>query len=223
VALVAAHAPAAARAPATPPTIEFRIPAGSLSAVLVRFAVTARISLGLDELGACAAQGRGLSGRHTVEDGLQLILNGTGCRYRLLDTRAYIVQPVPQTTFAAALASPAGESTSVELAELVVLAPRGTTPGEAGDLQSAEDLATALSNLFGGHFSDACEGCAGSEALPLLGGAAVPAPSAGPDVAAEVAEPGSWAIMLLGLGVLGAGLRRRRRAAGGDREAVAGP
>src|SRR5271170_7687860 len=77
-----AGCPGGAALAAPPPTITFSIPAGPLSAGLVKFAVQANISLGLGAIDACAGAGRGLTGRHTIEEGLQLMLKGSGCGYR---------------------------------------------------------------------------------------------------------------------------------------------
>src|SRR5271156_798007 len=97
VALMAGCSGGAALA-APPSTITFSIPAGPLSAGLVKFAVQANISLGLGAIDGCAGAGHGLTGPHTVEDGLQIMLKGSGCSYRRLDAHAYEIRPAPRTT-----------------------------------------------------------------------------------------------------------------------------
>ena len=201
VVFVAGYAAGAALAATTARAIEFNIPPETLSTALVKFAVQSNISLGLGDVDACADPGRGLTGRYTVEDGLQQILNGTGCGYRVLDSRAYMIEPLPQTFASAA----AAESQTVEVSELVV-----SPPSDPSDLAATDNLATALSHLFGSQSGAACDGCSGSEAFPILDITPVLAPRPSPDLTAEVSEPGAWATLLLGLGAIGASLRLRR-------------
>src|SRR5271167_4661712 len=73
---------AAGAARAATPAIAFNVPPGPLSAELVKFAVEANISIGLEAVGGCTSPARGLAGRYTVEEGLQRILKGSGCAYR---------------------------------------------------------------------------------------------------------------------------------------------
>jgi outer membrane receptor protein involved in Fe transport len=114
---------------APPPTITFSIPAGPLSAGLVKFAIQANISLGLGAVDACAATSRGLAGRHTVEEGLKLMLKGSGCSYRQLDARAYEIRPAPRIAPPPALTA-AGNPSAADLSELVVVATHRTTLAE---------------------------------------------------------------------------------------------
>jgi outer membrane receptor protein involved in Fe transport len=100
-----------------------------MSAGLVKFAVQAKISLGLGAVDACAATGRGLTGQHTVDDGLQLMLKGSGCTYRQLDAHAYEIRPAPRIA-PSRVASAVPKSTSPDLAELVVVATHRATLAE---------------------------------------------------------------------------------------------
>ena len=192
VVLVAGCAAGAAHAATAPRTIAFNIPVGTLSAAMVKFAVQSNVSLGLGAVDACADPAQGLTGRYTVEDGLQRILKDTGCGYRALDARAYMIEPLPQT-FASAIAA-AAESPTVELAELVVIAPPRTTPGDLSNWVATGGLATTVSNILddalGSQLGGVCEGCWASRgALPALGGFPKSSPRApGPDSVAEVVQ-----------------------------------
>jgi iron complex outermembrane recepter protein len=149
VALMAGCLGGAAHA-APPPTITFSIPAGPLSAGLVKFAVQANISLGLGAVDACAATSPGLTGPHTIEDGLQLMLKGSGCGYRRLDARAYEIRPARIAP--SPVVTGAGNPTRADLAELVVVATHRPTlaerlpyavtsiPASTLDVQGVHDL-----------------------------------------------------------------------------------
>jgi hypothetical protein len=240
-ALVASCAVGAAHGAPTERTIAFSIPAGTLSANLVRFAVQAHISLGLGSAGGCAKGSQGLAGQYTVADGLQRLLAGSGCSYRSIDASAYEIQPLPSTSApVSASASAPSPSVSpavagdddpagVEVAELLVVAASSTSPRAASSWAQAESPLTALGNaidkilgnIFGGLSANACEGCSGSQAFHAAGGAPevlganpVPSPPPGPDPAIAVAEPGTWATILLGLGGIGVTLRSARQAKG---------
>ena len=138
VAVVAGCAAGAARASTQTPTVAFNIPAGPLSAGLVKFAVQANISIGLGGVDACSGSGRGLIGRYSVEEGLKRLLKDSGCTYRQLDARAYDIQPSPRTTPSPVITA-SKSPTQAELAELVVVATRVTTP--------ADRLAYAVSSI----------------------------------------------------------------------------
>lgn len=158
VSLLAGCAAGATQASAQTPTIAFNIPAGPLSAGLVKFAVQANVSIGLGVVDGCSGADHGLVGRYTIEEGLKRILKGSGCTYRRLDARAFEIQPSPRTAPAPVVT--ASESpTRAELTELVVVATRVTTPadrlaysvtsipGNTLDAQGVHDLAdlTAIS------------------------------------------------------------------------------
>ena len=127
VAVVAGCAAGDEEAWAQTPRVAFSIPAGPLSAGLVKFAVQANISIGLGGVDACAGADRGLVGQYTVEEGLKKILKGSGCTYRRLDARAFEIRPAPR--YAPSPVITERESpTRAELTELVVVATRRTTP-----------------------------------------------------------------------------------------------
>ena len=65
---------------ASSPVYEFRIPPKPLSDALIDFAVQSNLSMGGVSL--CAGRSEGLSGRHTVDEGLNILLDGANCRYR---------------------------------------------------------------------------------------------------------------------------------------------
>ncbi len=113
-------------AKAASPTPVFNIPAGSLSAELVKFAVQADISISTRDIAACRPNGRALVGRYSLRDGLTRILAGSGCGFRFLDARAVEVMPLPRPRPAPAVVSarPATASTSTDLEAVVVVATR---------------------------------------------------------------------------------------------------
>jgi len=137
-ALIAGSTGGLARAAPPAAIVAFNIAASPLQSALVKFAVQANISLGLDAVDACSGVARALTGRYTIEEGLQRILRGSGCGYRRLDAGAYEIRPLPRTAPAPAIA--ANESpTRADLSELVVVATRQTTP--------ADRLAYAVSSI----------------------------------------------------------------------------
>ena len=64
---------------ASSPTYEFRIAPKSLSEALIDFAVQSNLSIG--GVSACSGRSSGLSGRHTVVEGLDILLDGANCRF----------------------------------------------------------------------------------------------------------------------------------------------
>jgi outer membrane receptor protein involved in Fe transport len=137
-ALVAGCVAGGARAAAPTPTVAFDIPPGPLSAELVKFAVEANISIGLDGVDVCAGAGKGLAGRYTVANGLRLLLKGSGCAYRQLDARAFEIRVRRRAAPGPVVTARAGP-TRAELSELVVVATRRSTP--------IEHLAYAVSSI----------------------------------------------------------------------------
>ncbi|HLZ82004.1 MAG TPA: TonB-dependent receptor [Caulobacteraceae bacterium] len=137
-ALAAGCAGGGARAAPPAPTVAFNVPAGPLSAELVKFAVEANISIGLGSADACPGAGRGLSGRYTIEEGLRRLLKGSGCAYRRIDARAFEIRPAPRTAPSPVIT--ASESAArADVSELVVVATRRSTP--------ADRLAYAVSSI----------------------------------------------------------------------------
>src|SRR6187431_1543914 len=84
VALTAAAHDAAAQAADIRP---YSIPAKPLSAALVDFAVQSGISIGAEEARRCRLTGNAVVGRFSVRQGLDRLLAGTGCTYRMLDAQ----------------------------------------------------------------------------------------------------------------------------------------
>lgn len=108
-------------------TYAFAIPAKSLPSALVDFAIQTNLSIGADAAKSCRPTGNALSGSYTAEQGLNLLLAGTGCTYRMVDAttvrivRARLQAPrifAPRTTPAAA--SPAAPRPSPSVGELIV-------------------------------------------------------------------------------------------------------
>lgn len=68
-------------------THRFSIPAKPLPSALVDFALQAGISVGTEEARRCRPNGNALLGQYTVRQGLDRLLAGTGCTYRLIDAQ----------------------------------------------------------------------------------------------------------------------------------------
>jgi iron complex outermembrane recepter protein len=76
---------------AASPAYEFRIPAKPLSEALIDFAVQSNLSIG--GVSACAGRTSGLSGRHTADDALTLLLQGSNCRFRRISSDTIRILP----------------------------------------------------------------------------------------------------------------------------------
>ncbi len=88
---------AASPASADEARFDFNIPPTDLSTALVKIAVTAKVSIGMEAVGHCAPQRHAISGRMTMKDALDRLLAGTGCSYRSLDPEAIeIVRSAPR-------------------------------------------------------------------------------------------------------------------------------
>ena len=77
---------------------DFSIPPTELATALVKLAITARISIGMAAVGHCTPQRHAVNGRMTTRAALDRLLEGTGCRYRMLDPAAFVIvesQPQP--------------------------------------------------------------------------------------------------------------------------------
>lgn len=74
----------------------YEVPAGSLGAVLTRFADQAGVSLSLDPALVSGQQSLGLSGRYTLDEGFLQLLRGTGLLLQPVGERAFTLVPAPQ-------------------------------------------------------------------------------------------------------------------------------
>lgn len=113
----------AGEAMAQAPAVSFNIPAGSLGAELVAFAVQADISISTRNIAACAPTGRALVGRYSPRDGLTRLLAGSGCTFRFINDRAVDIVPLPRSA-PVAPDPPAPPLASTDLAPVVIVATR---------------------------------------------------------------------------------------------------
>lgn len=138
---------------AAQPLVAFNISRKPLTAAMIDFAVQAHISISTGKAGGCAPPAAPLVGRFGVEEGLQRVLAGTGCTYRLVDARAVEILPAPRRR--APDAEPPQPPPNPSLSELIVVATRQATPAArlaypvtavGGDTLSAQaiDGASAL-------------------------------------------------------------------------------
>lgn len=89
---------------ASPPVYEFRIPPKPLSEALIDFAVQSNLSIGGVSL--CTGRSNGLTGRHTVEEALNILLDGADCRYHRIGGDTVRILPAERPAPAAPVAEP---------------------------------------------------------------------------------------------------------------------
>ena len=94
LALVWACQPAAVAAEPVQAAVD--VPAGPLSSALVQFAVQAGISINTGNLAGCGPVTRRLQGRFSATEGLNRLLSGTGCTFRMIDRSAAEILPAPK-------------------------------------------------------------------------------------------------------------------------------
>lgn len=113
---------------AAPARRDFNVPSQGLKAGLVGFAVQAGISVGTDNLQACAPRGNAVIGRFTVREGLERLLARTGCTFRFIDPGAVAIVPLssPKPPRPAP-PPPPPTTTTTDLDQLVVVATRRPT------------------------------------------------------------------------------------------------
>jgi iron complex outermembrane receptor protein len=109
--LALAWACQSAPAAAQPTQAVVDIPAGPLSTALVRFAVQAGISINTGNLAGCGPVTRRLQGRLSATEGLNRLLSGTGCTFRMIDPSAAEIVPAPK---AAPLSKPPSSPSAAE-------------------------------------------------------------------------------------------------------------
>jgi outer membrane receptor protein involved in Fe transport len=80
---------------AAPPSYEFRIPPKALSEALIDLAIQSNLSIG--GVSACSGRTNGLTGRHTVDEGLRLLLDGADCRFRRVAADTVRISPAPRS------------------------------------------------------------------------------------------------------------------------------
>lgn len=90
---------------ATPPTYSFHIASKPLSEALIDFAVQSNLSIG--GVSACPGRSAGLAGRHTVDEGLRLLLGESSCTFRRISGDTVRISALPR---AAAAARPGGSA-----------------------------------------------------------------------------------------------------------------
>ncbi|MDB5435092.1 MAG: TonB-dependent receptor plug [Phenylobacterium sp.] len=86
------------RAMAAEPLHAFNIPRQPLGAALVALATQAEVTISTAAAAQCAPQGQPVLGRLTLDAALTRMLAGTGCGYRMIDTRAVEIvrSPAPK-------------------------------------------------------------------------------------------------------------------------------
>ncbi|MFC6340125.1 TonB-dependent siderophore receptor [Pseudomonas sp. CCM 7891] len=95
----------------------YQVPAGSLSAVLTRFAGQAGVNLSVDPALVSGRNSAGLSGEYAVEEGFARLLQGSGLQLQAAGEQAYTVAPAP-------------EQGSLQLPTTSVLGAEGSEGGE---------------------------------------------------------------------------------------------
>ncbi|ALL14794.1 TonB-dependent receptor [Caulobacter henricii] len=131
-----------ATASAAEQTFLFDIPRKPLKAALIDLAIQGGVSISTQAASSCAADSRLLRGRYSLKAGLEVLLAGTGCGFRMIDAHAVQIVRLPPSRVVVERpsATPSGEPYQ-GLPELVVLATRRPTP--------ADRLAYAVSALGG--------------------------------------------------------------------------
>ena len=132
------------------PVFRFDIPAGPLDAALVAFqrATAWKVELALPAIGT--VQSPGVSGVHTAEQGLQLLLTGTGVTYRLTGPQAVNLElkPVEQAVIVTEkiepLSSPKYTEPLRDTPQTIMVIPRGVI-----EEQGATSLRDVLRNVPG--------------------------------------------------------------------------
>ncbi|MDI1365975.1 MAG: STN domain-containing protein, partial [bacterium] len=109
---------------------------------MVDLAIQSGVSISTQAASTCGAGSRGIRGRYTLKAGLETLLAGTGCGFRMIDARAVEIVRLPPVGAANRKPAPRQESeTTFGLPELVVVATRRPTP--------ADRLAYAVSAIDG--------------------------------------------------------------------------
>ncbi|MFT4246846.1 MAG: TonB-dependent siderophore receptor [Pseudomonas sp.] len=76
---------------------DFEIPAGPLSAALLRFGAQAGLQFNVDSRLTDGRQSGGVHGRHSVENALAQLLSGSGLTYRFAGPRSVVIEALPET------------------------------------------------------------------------------------------------------------------------------
>ena len=77
--------------PAAAEPTTFSIPSRPLPQAVVAFGLQSGVSIGSGQAASCG-RSRALRGRFEVEAGLTRLLSGTGCTWRRIDSRAYVIE-----------------------------------------------------------------------------------------------------------------------------------
>ena len=151
------------RASAAEQTFAFDIARKPLKAALIDLAIQGGVSISTQAASACAPGGHPLKGRFTLKAGLETLLSGTGCGFRMIDAHAVEIVRLPPARVAVTRPAPRPASDPpLDLPELVVLATRRPTPADrlaygvsaidgstvtAQGLRDAGDLAMAVPSM----------------------------------------------------------------------------
>lgn len=123
-------------------TFAFDIPRKPLKAALIDLAIQSGVSISTQAASACTAGGRPLKGRFTLKAGLETLLAGTGCGFRMIDAHAVEIVRLPPARVAIPKSPPKlATEPPLDLPDLVVFATRRPTP--------ADRLAYAVSAISG--------------------------------------------------------------------------
>lgn len=123
-------------------TFAFDIPRKPLKAALIDLAIQSGVSISTQAASACTAGGHPLKGRFTLKAGLETLLAGTGCGFRMIDAHAVEIVRLPPARVAIPKSPPKlATEPPLDLSDLVVFATRRPTP--------ADRLAYAVSAISG--------------------------------------------------------------------------
>ncbi|MDP3080705.1 MAG: TonB-dependent receptor [Brevundimonas sp.] len=116
--------------PAAADPTAFAIPSQPLPQAVVAFGLQSGVSIGSGAAASCG-RSRALRGRFEVEAGLTRLLSGTGCTWRRIDSRAYVIErlvrpasPVVTRPRPAPLPTVPGDQEPAVLDEVIVTATR---------------------------------------------------------------------------------------------------
>lgn len=137
-ALLASATTAPARARSAPPLVRVNISAKPVSAALLDFALQTKVSLGGD-VALCQGTSLAISGRFSLQNGLQKLLQTSDCVFELPDARTIVIRRIVKSPASSSPRAPhpppqaAAPSPPVIVGELVVTAGRyadlpGRTP-----------------------------------------------------------------------------------------------
>ena len=128
------------------PVIAFHVPAEPMREALVAFALQAKISISLKDVGACNGTSRPLDGTFTPRAGLARLLAGSGCGFREIDASAFdLTRPVAPPRPPGSPAAPREPGVQAPISEFVVIASHHRRRSES--LEAYDTSATTQQSL----------------------------------------------------------------------------